>query len=132
MKNLIICCLLFISASLFGQNAFNDCAAICLDKVALVKDYSPRSSCAIEQDATGKLAVYTVNISEKAITPKRNIDFKIAIRDAATKTIWMYSERTFETIAVEDILAKCKKDDHILLMTVDRSFALPHNEILVK
>jgi len=132
MKNLIIFCLLFASTSLFGQNAFNDCAAICLDKVALVKDYSPRGTCEIRQKATGKLSVYTVNLSEKSIEPKRNIGFKVAIKDAATKTLWMYSERTFETVAVEDILARCNSGDHIILMTVDRSFALPHNEILVK
>lgn len=124
--------LCFATTGLLGQNPFNDCAAICLDKVALVKDYSPRGTCEIELDATGTLAAYTVELSETAITPKKHIRFKVAIEDAATKTLWLFSEETFKKIPVEKILAKCKKGDVIRLLTVDNTYALPHNEILVK
>jgi len=129
---LFIVTLVFSTTTLFGQAAFNDCAAICLDKVALVKDYSPNSTCEIDQAATGTLTAYTVDLSETSITPKKLIGFKIAIEDAATKTLWLFSKKTFKKIAVEKVLAKCKKGDIIRLLTVDNSFALPHNEILVK
>ena len=56
----------------------------------------------------------------------------MAIEDAATKTLWLFSEETFKKIPVEKILAKCKKGDVIRLLTVDNTYALPHNEILVK
>ena len=131
-KVLFIAALIFSTTPLFSQEAFNDCAAICLDKVALVKDYSPRGTCEIELEAKGMLTAYTVELSETAITPKKAIGFKIAIEDATTKTLWLFSEQTFKTIPVEKVLAKCKKGDVIRLITVDNTFALPHNEILVK
>ncbi|MFK7983422.1 MAG: hypothetical protein AB8G86_25800, partial [Saprospiraceae bacterium] len=82
--------------------------------------------------AKGLLTAYTVELSETAITPKKAIRFKIAIEDTMTKTLWLFSEKTFKKIAVEKVLAKCKKGDVIRLITVDNAFALPHNEILVK
>ena len=131
-KGLLIIAFLLVTTTVFGQAAFNDCAAICLDRVALVKDYSPNSTCEIELSATGILTAYTVALSEQAITPKKAIGFKIAIEDATTKTLWLFSEKTFKKILVEEVLAKCKKGDIIRLITVDNAFALPHNEILVK
>ena len=131
-KILFITTLLLSTTTLFCQDAFNDCAAICLDKVALVNDYSPRGTCEIELNAKGTLTTYTVELSETAITPKESISFKIAIEDSATKTLWLFSEKTYQKIAIEEVLAKCKKGDIIRLITVDKTFALPHNEILVK
>ena len=132
MKNVIICCCLIFTTSLFSQKAYSDCAAICLNKVALVKDYSPSGICEVSLDGKGVLSVFTVALSERAISPQKPILFKIAIRDAETQTIWIYAEKTFETIDMEEILANCQKGDHILVMTVDQTYALPHNEILVK
>ena len=131
-KVLFLIALCFATTPLFSQAAFNDCAAICLDKVALVDDYSPRGACEIELTAKGILTAYTVELSETAITPKKNIKFKIAIEDAATKTLWLFSDKTYKEIPVETVLAKCKKGDVIRLLTVDNTYALPHNEILVK
>jgi len=131
-KVLYIIALVFSTTVLWGQDAFNDCAAICLDKVALVKDYSPSGTCEVELTAKGILTAYTVDLSETAITPKKQIEFKIAIEDGNTKTLWLFSKKTFKKIQIEKVLAKCKKGDTIRLLTVDNSFALPHNEILVK
>lgn len=131
-KILFIVTLFFSTTTLLGQDTFNDCAAICLDKVALVNDYSPRGTCEIELTAKGTLTTHTVELSETAITPKESIGFKIAIEDSATKTLWLFSEKTYKKIAVEEVLAKCKKGDIIRLITVNNAFALPHNEILVK
>jgi len=132
MKKLIICCLLFSTCSIFGQSAFSDCVAACLNNTALVESYSPNAIAEIELAATGNLAVYTVYLSEKAITPKKKIEFKVGIRDAATQTIWSYSEQIYEEVAVAEILKNCNKGDAILLLTVDKAYAFPHNEILVK
>ena len=131
-KGLLIIAFLLITTTVFSQDAFKDCAAICLDKVALVKDYSPNGTCEIEQNAKGILTAYTVHLSETAITPKQAINFKIAIEDAVTKTLWLFSEKTFQQIDVEKVLTRCKRGDVIRLITVDNAFALPHNEILVK
>lgn len=131
MKNLIICCFLFTTSTLFGQSQFNDCVAACIDKVAIIKQYNKDAICQIEKSATGKLEIYTVSISETAITPNKRIKFKVGIRDAATQTIWLYSEATFKEIEVENILADCKKGDSIILLTKDKTYALPHNEILI-
>lgn len=132
MKKLFFFYFCLMTTALIGQESFNDCAAICLNKKAIVTDYSPRGICEMELDASGKLAVYTVELTETAITPKQYIGFKIAVRDVATKTIWLFSEETYQEIEVEKVLKQCKKGDTILLLTVDKAFALPHNEILVK
>ncbi|MEM6321564.1 MAG: hypothetical protein AAF960_28150 [Bacteroidota bacterium] len=132
MRSFLIGCLLLTALNVFGQNNFNDCTAPFINATALIDDYSPRSQSIIDQDATGDLAIYTVNLSEKAMTPKQKIDFKIAIKDATTKTIWSYSEKTYQSIPAQEVLAQCKKDDVIMLITVDKSYALPHGEILVK
>lgn len=132
MKKLIILCLFFItSKALWGQH-FNSCVAACIDKTTIVKSYDVNAVCEISKDAAGKLEIYTVDISENGISPKKNIKFKVAIRDTKTQTIWLYSETNFKEIDVEKILVDCKKGDSILLLTKDKRYALPHNEILVK
>ncbi len=131
MKKLLFCLVLFaISNNIFAQR-FNDCVAACIDEVAIIKEYSPRAKAEIQSDAKGNLAVYTVSIGESNITPKQKIRFKVAIKDAATQTLWLFSDQNYQEIAVEDILVDCKKGDAIMLLTVDHRYALPHHEILV-
>lgn len=133
MKKLLFCCLLFaITNTTFAQDRFNDCVAACLDKVSIIKEYSKDAKAEINYDAKGNLEVYTVGISETAITPKKKIKFKVAIKDAATETLWLFSDQNYTEIEVEKILADCKKGDSIILLTVDAKYALPHHEILVK
>ncbi|HEY0109361.1 MAG TPA: hypothetical protein VGB67_07000, partial [Fibrella sp.] len=59
-------------------------------------------------------------------------DFKVAIRDKATGTLHMYSNDTFRQVPVQRVLSTCKKGDQIVLLTVDKRYALPHNEIVVQ
>ena len=132
MKNLLLYFLIILTSTVFGQTSFNDCAAICINDVVLVNDYSPRGQCTLKLDATGRLTVNTVNLSDNAIIPQKTISFKIAIRDAKTNTVWSFSEKTFTNLNVEKVLAKCKEADHIIILTTDQTFALPHNEILVQ
>ncbi|WP_245776713.1 hypothetical protein [Spirosoma endophyticum] len=35
-------------------------------------------------------------------------------------------------IDVHNVLTKCKKGDHIVLLTLDDQYAMPHNEIPVQ
>lgn len=127
----MILCLFFATNQLWGQQ-FNDCVAACINKTAIIESYEVNAACEISKDSEGKLAIYTVGISETAITPRKKIKFKVAVRDANTQTIWLYSEATFKEIAVEKILEDCKKGDSIILLTKDKMYALPHNEILIK
>jgi hypothetical protein len=44
----------------------------------------------------------------------------------------MFSDQTYKNILIQKVLAKCKKGDSILLITLNNQYALPHNEILVQ
>ncbi|QMW00404.1 hypothetical protein [Spirosoma foliorum] len=116
----------------YGQQAFKDCAAAFVGNKMVVNEYSPRGTCKLPATSTGKLTVNTVELSStesKAVDP---ISFKIAIRDKATQTLVLYSKEAFKQVPVQKVLAKCHKGDHIVLLTLDKSYALPHNEILVQ
>ncbi|MEM1122478.1 MAG: hypothetical protein AAGJ18_18675, partial [Bacteroidota bacterium] len=69
---------------------------------------------------------------EAAIEPKKKIQFKVAIKDANTKTVSLISDQTYTEIAVDEILTDCHAGDSIMLLTLESEYALPHHEILVK
>ena len=98
----------------------------------VVNEYSPKGTCQLPATAMGDLSVQTVDLSPTQSKPVDKIDFKVAIRDKATGTLLMYSGDTFRQVPVQQVLAKCKKGDHIVLLTMDNKYALPHNEILVQ
>lgn len=77
------------------------------------------------------LTVQTVTTTVMETKPIRKIDFTVAIRDKATGTLYRFSDRTYQQLPVNSVLARCKKGDRILLLTNDSRYALPHNEILV-
>lgn len=131
MKKLVILFVVLTMNTLLWGQQFNNCVAACINKNAIVTSYDINAACEIWKDAAGKLEIYTVDISEKGISPRKKIKFKVAIKDANTQTIWLYSEATFTEVLVEKILEVCKKGDSILLLTKDKSYALPHNEIHV-
>ena len=126
--------LLFCSAIAhwgFAQEPFSNCAAAFLDGKIVVDDYSPTGKCSLPLNAKGELTVCTADLSPTSSIPVDKIKFRIAVRDANTKTLWMYSGDTFTKVNLRKVLAKCKKGDHIVLLTTDSEYALPHNEILV-
>ncbi len=96
----------------------------------VVDHYTDAGKCQLPATATGQLTVNTVNLSPTTSIPVNPIPFKIAIRDKATKTLTMYSDAVFRQVAVQRVLAKSHKGDHIVLLTLDNQYALPHNEIL--
>lgn len=136
MKNLRRLALLFFCSVVaqwgLAQEPFNNCAAAFLDGKIVVDEYSPTGKCSLAANATGELTVCTADLSPTSSILVDKIKFRIAVRDANTKTLWMYSGDTFTKVNIRKVLDKCKKGDHIVLLTVDNRYALPHNEILVK
>ena len=128
---LALFCIL-ISTIGFGQKVFTDCSAAFLTSKMVVDSYTDQGKCLLSSSTTGELTVCTVNLSPTKSKAIDKIAFKIAIRDKDTQTILLYSNENFEQIAIERVLAKCKKGDHIILLTLDDKYAMPHNEILVQ
>ncbi|GAB3524708.1 hypothetical protein GCM10027442_53040 [Emticicia fontis] len=86
----------------------------------------------ISLKATGDLTVNTVNLSPTESKAVDKIPFKIAIKEKDTQTITLFSKEDFMKVDVQKVLSQCKKGDQIVLLTTDKQYALPHNEILVK
>ena len=127
---------LFIAGSMLStlslaQGSFNSCSAAFVGGKMVVNEYSPKGQCRLATTTTGELTVQTVELSPTENKALDKIDFKVAIRDQATGTLHLYSGETFRQVPVQRVLTKCKKGDHIVLLTLDNRYALPHNEILV-
>lgn len=123
------CC--FSTMSL-AQEKFSSCSAAFVGSKLIVDRYSPTGQCRLPANAKGNLSVSTVALTTTKAKALNNIDFKLAIRDNQTKTVHLFSEKTFRQIPVQHVLNQCKKGDRILLLTTDKRYALPHNEILVQ
>lgn len=115
-----------------AQERPSQCVAAFVGKQMVVDAYTTTGKCRLPDTATGELAVYTVDLSPTENKAVDKVDFQIAIRDGATKTLTMFSGRTYRQVPVQSVLAKCQKGDHIVLLTVDSRYALPHHEILVQ
>ena len=123
--------LLLSSGISFGQKAFSNCSAAFLNNKMVVDEYSTKGKSKIGTNATGILTVCTAELSPMSAKAVEKIVFKIAIRDKDTKTLLMFSDEAFNQVNIQQVLKKCEKGDHIVLMTTDNQYALPHNEILV-
>ena len=128
----IILALFSFTICLSAQDRFNNCSAIFVNKKLLVDDYSPTGKCVLSSTATGDLTVSTATVENEKWIAGEKIAFKIIIRDGATKTLWSYSDATYETVGIKEILSKCKKGDSIVISLIKDQYALPHNEILVE
>jgi hypothetical protein len=115
----------------FAQQPYSQCSAAFVGRKLIVNDYGPSGRCQLPATTTGMLTVQTVALTPTATKPVHTIGFQVAIRDKATGTLHLFSDRTYQALPVKTVLAKCKKGDHILLLTKDSRYALPHNEILV-
>ncbi len=98
----------------------------------VVDTYTDKGKCLLPSTATGKLTVCTVYLSPTASKAVDKTTFKVAIRDKATRTLHLYSNEAFKQVEIRDVLTKCRKGDHIVLLTLGDLYALPHNEILVQ
>ncbi|MCB0570637.1 MAG: hypothetical protein KDC66_12770 [Phaeodactylibacter sp.] len=116
----------------FGQNRFTNCSAAFLDNKMVVDEYTTQGKCIITPQAVGELTVQTANLSPEKSIPTGKIDFRIAIRDGNTQTLYSFSDATYQQIDIRKVLSRCRPGDSIVLLTCKDKFALPHNEILVK
>ena len=55
--------------------------------------------------------------------------FQIAIKDLKTGTQRMYSNEVYTQIPVDEIIDRCKDGESLIILTTDRKYALPNNEI---
>lgn len=116
----------------YSQGDFRNCSAAFLDKKIIVNEYTDSGKCLLPKTAQGELTVCTAELWPDHSIPKEKLDFKIAIRDKDTGTLVMYSGDTYRKIDIQQVLTQCRPGDRIVLLTLKREFALPHNEILVQ
>lgn len=128
---LIFLCMAW-SISTYGQNLFSDCSAAFLDKHLIVNNYSPDGKCVLDSTAQGVLTVCPAIYDNNKWTPVSTAAFMVAIRDHNTGTLCMYSEIPYKQLDIAQVISKCRKGDHIVLLTIDAQLALPHNEILIQ
>lgn len=136
MKNvpqwiILLCCCALSSLS-FGQQSFSHCSAAFLSNKMIVNEYTTKGKCSVATTATGELTVNTVELSPTENKAIDKLSFTVAIRDKNTKTLTMYSTQSYKQLPVQNVLSRCRKGDHIVLLTTDNQYALPHNEILVR
>lgn len=116
----------------FAQDTFQHCTAAFLNKAMVVNEYSPKGTCVLPATAVGELTVQTVELSATASKPTGTIPFKLAIRDGKTHTLTLVSHTDFTSVPIQSVLAKCRKGDRLVLLTLNGAYALPHNEILIQ
>ena len=135
MKKLLfaLLSLCYVTVAFAQKEDFNNCAAAFLDQKMIVDDYSPEGKCVVSSGATGKLTVRPVTINAgEAPVPGEKIKFKIALRGSGNRALMLLSEKTYKEVDIQDILKQCQKGDHIVVLTLEREWALPHHEILVE
>ncbi|NUN99494.1 MAG: hypothetical protein HUU01_02635 [Saprospiraceae bacterium] len=123
---LILCSAFFTLA--FGQN----CSAAFVNDKIVVDEYTTTGKCVLPASTTGLLTVQTAELSPEKSIPTGKLSFQIAIRHEQLNTLRMYSKDTYRQIAIEKVLEKCQKGDHIVLLMLEEGYALPHHEILVQ
>jgi len=128
----LVLTVLFFTLQGNSQNPFTNCSAAFLNDKIIVDEYTDQGKCVLATDATGTLTVCTASLSPEESIPTGKIKFKIALRDKNTKTLTMFSNETYQQADIKKVMARCRKGDSIVLLTMDDQYALPHNEILVK
>lgn len=136
MKKLLIFILVLTGKVTLAQEKFSSCSAVFLNNHMIVEEYTITAKAKISKDAIGWITAGTVSLGDAAKGEKKaeitqKIEFGVAIKDAATGTIVLFSPKEVKKIEAEKVLEQCKKGDTIIIMTTDNTFALPHNEILV-
>ena len=110
-------------------NKFVHCAAILYNDKVLVDTYSTAGKCRITDLEGGKLSVSTITFENNGMQPVQPINFRLAIRNEKSNTLWMYSEKLMKEIHLKDVLDRLEQDDKLIFMTTNDLFALPHHEV---
>ena len=127
---LLFCCAFSVIS--FAQTRYTNCTAAFLDNKLVVNEYSPEGKCVLDSTARGTLTVSPATYEHNVWIADYAAEFMVAIRDGNTGTICMFSDKKFKKMDISQVLAKCRKGDRIVLMTMDNKLALPHNEILIQ
>ena len=106
-----------------------DCTAIFFNGEMLVDEYSPKGSCKLSSNMTGLLTVSTVALDENGGKAVKPIEFRVAIKNKRTNTMYMYSPDSYMELNAIDVMMKCEKGDKIIIMTTDQKYSLTHHEI---
>ena len=111
---------------------YTDCMAVFFNGEVLVDDYSPRGKMKLQAGKEGVITVAPVSISDGKINLNgKNALFSVGIKSKRTETIWMYTKEPVTGVKFEDVLKECSEGDKIIIMTIDKKYALPNNEIEV-
>lgn len=105
--------------------------AVLYDGKPIVKEDSPDGPLKLTSRTRGKITIAPIDRTSREVLQNPPIGFKIGIRDYQSNTLWMYSEKTFYEVRLEDILSKCQMGDQVIFMTVDRKYRLPRHEVVV-
>ena len=81
--------------------------------------------------SSGTITVETWHGHCANIDEAEPIGFQVAIRDAETNTMWMYSQEVLREVNVADLLSHCKLGDVLVFMTVDRQYKMGRHEVKV-
>lgn len=98
---------------------------------ALVTQETPDGPIKLDIGTKGLISVSTIQQSGCSYGPVKAVGFKVAIQTQAANGLWMYSEKTFYEVNLEDITRECRVGDRIILMTVDKRYQLSRHEIEV-
>ncbi len=125
---------LALSGTLQAQREdFSSCAGAFLGKKLVVNEYTTTGTCVMAATATGELTLRPVFFTEgEDLKRGDKIPFKVAIRNGSTKTLLLWSEKTYRELDIQKVLKDCKKGDSVVLLTLDRQWSVPHPEILVE
>lgn len=115
-----------------AQDSFSNCAAAFVDGSMIVDEYSPSGKAILAASATGTLTVCTASLTESGGTPVDQIGFYLAIRDGNTNTLTMITKKPVKQLDLAEIMSRCTAGDHLVVITTDEEYSLPHNEILVQ
>ena len=125
----VFLCLVVFEAK--SQKSFTNCAAAFLNKEMIVNEYTPDGKCILSSNSIGNLTVCATELSAKKGVPKDVLSFKVAIRDHKTGTLFMPRDKSYTKVDIQEVLGNCKVGDQIVLIALNKEYALPHNEILV-
>jgi len=117
-----------------NQNANRSCSVVCLDDDWIPESYDLGAICAIKYESEGVISVHETNDVSDTDDYNRTdfISFRVAIHKKELDTMISFSDETYSSLDVQEILAKSEKGDEIIIILVDADkYSLPHHRITV-
>lgn len=106
-------------------------AAVLFDGVPLWDGESTKSPLKVLQ-LRGKISVNAVDRKTNQPIAGKALGFMIGLKDYDTNTIWMFSEKVYAEIDLDELQGKLDYGDILLIMTVDRTYRLPRHELILE